>query len=156
MCSSDLALILRRVDELRPASLRMLVSMMGMRTLPREADAGAALADCTVIATAVALPRRMHVLRRMFPLVVELPPSCAEARTAAAFRAAQALGVAGSPGLRAALAARVAAMAGALEDLEWIVVIEEGDSDAPVPRSALRTLSWGSLCDLGQIGRAHV
>ena len=41
------ALILRRIDELRPAQLRMLVSLMGMRTLPREADAGSPMADCT-------------------------------------------------------------------------------------------------------------
>jgi Holliday junction DNA helicase RuvB P-loop domain len=107
-------LILRHVEELRPASLRMLVSMMGMRTLPREADAGAAMADCTVIATAVSLPRRMHVLRRMFPLQVELPLPCAEARAAAAFRAAQALGAPGTGQLRAALAERVLGGAGNL------------------------------------------
>lgn len=106
------ALLLRRVEELRPASLRMLVSMMGMRTLPREADAAAPLADCTVIATAVALPRRAHVLRRMFPLQVELPPPGADALAAAAFRAAQALGVAGTAELRALLAGRAADVAG--------------------------------------------
>ena len=105
------ALILRRVDELRPASLRMLLSLMGMRTLPREADGGVPMADCTVIATAVAVPRRAAVLRRMFPLRVELPTPCLESVTAAAYRAAQALGAAGTPDLRAALAERVLAHA---------------------------------------------
>jgi replication-associated recombination protein RarA len=105
------ALLLRRVDELRPAALRMLVSLMGMRTLPREADAGAPMADCTVIATAVALPRRMQVLRRMFPLQVELPSPPPDALIAAAYRAAQALGAPGTTELRTALAERVAAVA---------------------------------------------
>ena len=108
------ALLLRRVEELRPATLRMLVSLMGMRTLPREADRGEPMADCTVIATAVALPRRMHVLRRMFPLQVELPAAGAEARAAAAFRAVQALGVEGTPRLRDAVAGRVLEGAGNL------------------------------------------
>ena len=72
------------------------------------------MADCTVIATAVALPRRMHVLRRMFPLQVELPASGAEARAAAAFRAIQALGVEGTPRLRDAVAGRVLEGAGNL------------------------------------------
>ena len=107
------ALLLRRVDELRPAALRMLVSLMGMRTLPREADAGAPMADCTVIATAVCIPRRMQVLRRMFSLQVELPPPTPDALTAAAFRAAQALGAAGTPELRAEVARHVAAWAAA-------------------------------------------
>ena len=101
------ALLLRRVDELRPGALRMLASLLGMRTLPREADRGHAVADCTVIATAVALPRRMQVLRRMFPLRVELPSPCTGARTAAAYRAVQALGVAGSAEVRASIAARI-------------------------------------------------
>lgn len=106
------ALLLRRADELRPAILRMLVSLMGMRTLPREADRGQPMADCTVIATAVALPRRAFVLRRMCALHVELPPAGHEARAAAAFRAAQALGLAGTPELRARLEARAADGAG--------------------------------------------
>jgi Holliday junction resolvasome RuvABC ATP-dependent DNA helicase subunit len=102
------ALLLRRIDELRPGPLRMLVSLMGMRTLPREAEPGAPMADCTVIATATTVTRRMHVLRRMFPLQVELPAPGTEALTAAAYRAAQALGSPGSAELRAALAERVA------------------------------------------------
>ena len=101
------ALILRRIDELRPAQLRMLVSLMGMRTLPREADAGSPMADCTVIATAVTVPRRLSVLRRLCPLWVELPHPCAEAQTAAAYRAALALGLPGSPQLRANIADQV-------------------------------------------------
>lgn len=103
------ALLVRRIDELRPLSLRMFVSLLGMRSLSREADHGEPVADCTVIATAVGLPRNMHVLRRMFPLQVELPVACAEARAAAAFRAVQALGVAGTPELRAAAVERVLA-----------------------------------------------
>lgn len=102
------ALLLRRADELRSASLRMLVSLMGMRTLARDADRGQPMADCTVIATAVALPRRAAVLRRMCPLHVELPPAGHEARAAAAFRAAQALGMPGTPELRSSLEARAA------------------------------------------------
>jgi hypothetical protein len=87
----------------------MFVSLLGMRSLSREADHGEPVADCTVIATAVGLPRNMHVLRRMFPLQVELPLACPEARAAAAFRAVQALGVAGTPELRAAAVERVLA-----------------------------------------------
>lgn len=106
------ALLLRRVDELRPATLRMLASLLGMRTLPREADRGQPMADCTVIATAVALPRRAFVLRRMCALHVELPPAGPDARAAAAFRAAQALGLPGTPELRARMEARAADGAG--------------------------------------------
>jgi hypothetical protein len=109
------ALLLRRADELRPATLRMLASLMGMRTLPRDADRGQPMADCTVIATAVALPRRAFVLRRMCSLHVELPPAGPDARAAAAFRAAQALGMPGTPDLRARLEARAADGAGNLE-----------------------------------------
>lgn len=99
------ALLVRRVDELGPASLRMLASMMGMRTLPRDADRGPSMADCTVIATAAAVTRRMRALCRLFPLHVELPAPSTEARVAAAFRAAQAIGMPGTPQLRAAVAA---------------------------------------------------
>ena len=106
------ALLLRRVDELRPATLRMLASLLGMRTLPREADRGQPMADCTVIATAVALPRRAFVLRRMCALHVELPAAGPDARAAAAFRAAQALGLPGTPELRARMEARAADGAG--------------------------------------------
>jgi len=101
------ALILRRVEELRPTTLRMFVSLLGMRGLPREADNGEPVADCTVITTAVGLPRSMHVLRRMFPLHVELPAPCTEARAAAAFRAIQAMGVTGTPELRIMVAERM-------------------------------------------------
>jgi hypothetical protein len=86
-----------------------------MRTLPRDADRGQPMADCTVIATAVALPRRAFVLRRMCSLHVELPPAGPDARAAAAFRAAQALGMPGTPDLRARLEARAADGAGNLE-----------------------------------------
>lgn len=99
------ALVVRRVDELRPGALRMLASLMGMRSLPREADRGTSMADCTVIATAQAVTRRMAALCRLFPLQVELPEPTTEARIAAAYRAAQALGLEGTPQLRADLAA---------------------------------------------------
>lgn len=102
------ALIVRRADDLRPGALRMLVSLMGMRTLPREADRGASMADCTVIATAQSVTRRMAALCRLFPLQVELPPPSAEARVAAAFRAAQALGLEGTAALRAEVSAWIA------------------------------------------------
>ena len=108
------ALIVRRVEELRPAALRMFVSLLGMRALPREADSGEPVADCTVIATAVVLPRSMHVLRRMFPLQVELSAPCAVARAAAAFRAIQAMGVTGTPELRTMVAERMAPTGGHL------------------------------------------
>lgn len=99
------ALLLRRVDQLRPPSLRVLASMMGMRSLAREADRGPSLADCTVIATAESVTRRMGFLCRLFSLQVELPAPSTDARIAAAFRAAQALGMPGTPALRAEVSA---------------------------------------------------
>ncbi len=103
------ALVVRRIDDLRPGPMRMLVSMMAARTLPRELDAGPALADCTVIATAERIPRHGACLRRLFPLAVELPSPCADAWVAAGFRAALALGAPPTPEVRAAVERRVQA-----------------------------------------------
>lgn len=108
------ALLLRRVDELRPATMRMLVSLLGMRSLPAESDRGQPIADCTVIATAVTLVRRMEVLRRIFPLQVELPVPSVDGRVAAAFRAVQALGIPGSAELRTTIAERVVSWRGGI------------------------------------------
>ena len=98
------ALVVRRADELRPGALRMLTSLMGMRSLPPEADRGTSMANCTVIATAQTVTRRMAALCRLLPLQVELPEPSTEARIAAAYRAAQALGLEGTPQLRADVA----------------------------------------------------
>lgn len=103
------ALVVRRIDDLRPGPMRMLVSMMAARTLPRELDAGPALADCTVIATAERIPRHGACLRRLFPLAVELPSPCVDAWVAAGFRAAVALGAPPTPEVRAAVERRVQA-----------------------------------------------
>lgn len=105
------ALVVRRIDELRPGPMRMLVSMMAARTLPRELDAGPALADCTVIATAERIPRHGACLCRLFPLAVELPSPCADASVAAGFRAAVALGAPPTPEVRAAVERRIEAAA---------------------------------------------
>ena len=105
------ALVMRRVDELRPGPMRMLASMMVARTLPRELDPGPALAECTIIATAERIPRHGASLRRMFPLAVELPSPCADAWVAAGFRAAQALGAPPTPEVRAAVERRIEAAA---------------------------------------------
>jgi hypothetical protein len=91
--------------------MRMLVSMMAARTLPRELDAGPTLADCTVIATAERIPRHGACLRRIFALAVELPSPCADACVAAGFRAAQALGAPPTPEVRAAVERRIEAAA---------------------------------------------
>lgn len=105
------AIVVRRVDELRPGPMRMLVSMMAARTLPRDLDAGPALAGCTVIATAERIPRHGAGLRRMFPLAVELPSPCTDAWAAAGFRAAVALGAPPTPEVRAAVERRIEAAA---------------------------------------------
>ncbi len=102
-------LLVRRIDELRPASMRMLASMMVARGLARELDRGPTLADCTVIATAETLPRHGACLRRIFALGVELPVPSHEALVAAGFRAALAHGAAATPEVRAAIERRVSA-----------------------------------------------
>lgn len=103
------ALILRRIDELRPGPLRMLVSMMAARSMPRELVAGPALADCTVIATAERMPRRGGGVAGQFALCVALPEPGIDASIAAAFRAAQALGMPASAEARKAVELRVEA-----------------------------------------------
>lgn len=100
------ALLLRRIDELHPASLRLLVSVMGMRTLRRDPESTKQLADITVIATA---SDRWHGAQRMraacsgrgFALHLALPAPTIPARTAAAIRAMQALGAPPTPQARA-------------------------------------------------------
>ena len=112
------ALLLRRADALRPAALRMLVSRFGMRTLPREADRGAPIADCTLIATTdAAMPRgskrsRYEALARLCPVHVTLPVPCPAARATAALRGAVALGRRSTPELRTLAAQAVSCWSG--------------------------------------------
>ena len=120
------ALILRRIDELRPGPLRMLVSMMAARSMPRELVAGPALADCTVIATAERMPRRGGDLARHFGLVVEVPSPSHESIVAAAFRAAVAMGAECAPDVRSTIERRVAE--GASVDAAKIARISIGGS----------------------------
>jgi hypothetical protein len=104
------ALLLRHADELRPAAFRMLLSRLGMQRLPRDADRGAPVAACTLIATitpAPRMPKRLHALRRLCALEVGLPHPCDAARTAAALRAAHALGCPATEATRNAVHARI-------------------------------------------------
>ena len=104
------ALLLRHADELRPGAFRMLLSRLGMQGLPREADRGAPVAACTLVATitpAPRMPRRLHALRRTCALEVGLPHPCDAARTAAALRAAHALGCPATDATRSAVLARI-------------------------------------------------
>lgn len=104
------ALLLRHADELRPGAFRMLLSRLGMQGLPREADRGAPVAACTLVATitpAPRMPRRLHALRRMCALEVALPHPCDAARAAAALRAAHALGCPATDATRSAVLSRL-------------------------------------------------
>jgi hypothetical protein len=83
--------------------------MMAARSMPRELVAGPALADCTVIATAERMPRRGGGVAGQFALCVALPVPGIDASIAAAFRAAQALGMPASAEARKAVELRVEA-----------------------------------------------
>ncbi|MFO0961545.1 MAG: hypothetical protein U0625_01415 [Phycisphaerales bacterium] len=101
-------LVLHRADLLGTHARRVLVSLLGLRTLRRDPETTKQLADITLVATASdATTAALAPLARACPLRVIVPAPDFAARVAATARAAVALGMAPTPATRAAAEAQL-------------------------------------------------